>query len=540
MATPRMSKQQLAGKPAKKTLTLDEKIKYLDFAKKNPKFGCRKLAEIYNIGKTAAANILKNEKKIREQHETFHEKSKKRNRHGKYRKINEILFEWYKRCCASNIYPNGAMLKEEAIAIKYQLRNNDFDDFSASDGWLDCWKTTYSVKERRIVGEAGDVSTETITSWMERISELIEGYSLENIWNMDESGCFFKALPDKGLVEKGKQAKGGKKSKQRLTVAFFVNAAGEKVDQPIVIWKSKLPRCFKKLKDPSRPVDVHYFSNPKSWMTSEVMAAVLARFNRKLLFEDRKVILFLDNATCHPESLIDQFSQIKIVFLPKNTTSRLQPLDAGIIQNFKVKYRKRLVKYVLARIQEDASATEIVKGVDVLMAIRWLQEAWKEVSNVTIKNCFEKCGVKGEGDLMEVEDDDDLEFEALVKEFTTDLSAEEYANFDDNVPASEPVINEFEVDWRQRVREESINAIQNPEIQVEEISDDDEGNDESDELDQENLSFTEIITMLDRMKRCPVFDDVSQDMLYSLTKRIEDIQLLNRKQSSIDKYFKSL
>ena len=159
---------------------------------------------------------------------------------------------------------------------------------------------------------------------------------------------------------------------------------------------------------------------------------------------------------------------------------------------------------------------------------------------MTIKNCFEKCGVKGEGDLMEVEDDDDLEFEALVKEFTTDLSAEEYANFDDNVPASEPVINEFEVDWRQRVREESINAIQNPEIQVEEISDDDEGNDESDELDQENLSFTEIITMLDRMKRCPVFDDVSQDMLYSLTKRIEDIQLLNRKQSSIDKYFKSL
>ena len=179
---------------------------------------------------------------------------------------------------------------------------------------------------------------------MERINELIEGYSLENIWNMVESGCFLKALLDKGLVEKGKQAQGSKKSKQRLTVAFFVNAAGEKVEEPIVIWKSKLSRCFKKLQDPSRPANVHYFSNPKSWMTSEVMAAVLARFKRKLVFEDRKVILFLDNATCHPESMIGQFSQVKIIFLPKNTTSRLQPLDAGIIQNFKVKYRKRLVK----------------------------------------------------------------------------------------------------------------------------------------------------------------------------------------------------
>ena len=92
------------------------------------------------------------------------------------------------------------------------------------------------------------------------------------------------------------------------------------------------------------------------------MEAVLARFNRKLVFEDRKVILFLDNTACHPESMIGQFSQVKIIFSPKNTTSRLQPLDAGIIQNFKVKYRKRLVKYVLARIQEDASATQICQG----------------------------------------------------------------------------------------------------------------------------------------------------------------------------------
>ena len=97
---------------------------------------------------------------------------------------------------------------------KEQLQNSDFDGFSASDGWLDCWKTTYSVKERHIVGEAGDVSTETVTSWMERINKFIESYSLENVWNIDKSGCFSKALPDKGLVETGKQVKGRKKLKQ--------------------------------------------------------------------------------------------------------------------------------------------------------------------------------------------------------------------------------------------------------------------------------------------------------------------------------------
>ena len=98
---------------------------------------------------------------------------------------------------------------------------------------------------------------------------------------------------------------------------------------------------------------------------------------------------------------------------------------------------------------------------------------------------------------MEIQEDDDLEFEALVREFTTDISAAEYTNFDENVQASEPMINEFEIDWRQRVRENSIHAIQNLEIVrdlVQEISDDDESNDE---FEQESMGFTEIITILD-------------------------------------------
>ena len=85
----------------------------------------------------------------------------------------------------------------------------------------------------------------------------------------------------------------------------------------------------------------------------------LTRLNRKLLFEQRMVVLILDKTTCHPQSIIDSFLQIKIIFLLKNTTSRLQPLDVGIIQNFKRKYRESLGKYILARINEYSSTTQI-------------------------------------------------------------------------------------------------------------------------------------------------------------------------------------
>ena len=88
--------------------------------------------------------------------------------------------------------------------------------------------------------------------------------------------------------------------------------------------------------------------------------------------------------------------------------------------------------------------------------------------------------------------------------------------------------------------EDSINAIQNPEIandQVEEISDDDWSNVENDKLEQESMGFIKIIKMLDKKKWCPVFDDVSQDMLPTIRKMIEDLQLKTRKQSSIKAYF---
>ena len=110
------------------------------------------------------------------------------------------------------------------------------------------------------------------------------------------------------------------------------------------------------------------------------------------------------------------------------------------------------------------------------MAIQWAQEAWKEATGKTIKSCFEKCGlVKSNDDLMEV-GGDDLEFERLVRELSPDMSAAEYAYFNVDIPTSEPMINEHEVDWKERLQEDCINAIttqSNVSEETQEILDDD-------------------------------------------------------------------
>ena len=40
---------------------------------------------------------------------------------------------------------------------------------------------------------------------MERVPELVRGYSFQDVLNIDELGLFFKTLPQKGLVGKEKK-----------------------------------------------------------------------------------------------------------------------------------------------------------------------------------------------------------------------------------------------------------------------------------------------------------------------------------------------
>ena len=55
-------------------------------------------------------------------------------------------------------------------------------------------------------------------------------------------------------------------------------------------------------------------------MNSDIMETILGRLDRTMNFGNHKVILFLDNVTYHPESLQNDLTNIKLVFLPKNTT----------------------------------------------------------------------------------------------------------------------------------------------------------------------------------------------------------------------------
>jgi len=74
-----------------------------------------------------------------------------------------------------------------------------------------------------------------------------------------------------------------------------------------------------------------------------------------------------------------------VVFLPPNTTSHLQPFDAGIITSFKNYFKRKYCRHMLD-LFEDGKDINIEK-INIKEAIDYVAEAWGCVTEKTVWNC---------------------------------------------------------------------------------------------------------------------------------------------------------
>ena len=128
-------------------------------------------------------------------------------------------------------------------------------------------------------------------------------------------------------------------------------------------------------------------------------------------------------------------------------------MQSGIIQNFKTHYRKLFLRFVISKIDECDTASEVIKSVSILQAIRWVAQAWEEVKQETISKCFRKAGVLGESfslvsrehedrdpfdELDCTESFDDTNLENLICQLNMPAEATcsvgEYVNGEDDLP----------------------------------------------------------------------------------------------------------
>ncbi|CAG8643251.1 3127_t:CDS:2, partial [Acaulospora morrowiae] len=92
-----------------------------------------------------------------------------------------------------------------------------------------------------------------------------------------------------------------------------------------------------------------------------------------------------------PDLSNQRLTNIKVEFLPPNTTAHLQLMDAGIIKSFKAKYQEKYIRRILNQFEngEDIQKNKI----NIKEAINYVAESWDEVTELTIMNCWKKTGI---------------------------------------------------------------------------------------------------------------------------------------------------
>jgi hypothetical protein len=235
------------------------------------------------------------------------------------------LILWIEKALECNLTITGSIIQEKALRFAELLEVNNF---KASSGWLHNFQQRYSIQEYIKQGESQSAPIEQIPQMRIELRNILKDYRLEDIFNCDETGLFWKMEPNRGLSTG--PILGIKQSKDRVTVLLTCNSIGTEKLKPLFIHKYQTPRPLRGIDKRTLPVD--YYWNNKAWMRNDYLKSL----NNKMHLENRNILLLVDNAPTH--NLMDnlELTNVKIHYLPPNTTAHLQPCDAGIIHSFKV------------------------------------------------------------------------------------------------------------------------------------------------------------------------------------------------------------
>ena len=324
-----------------------------------------------------------------------------------------------------------------ATEVKLTARKKYGKDLKGSDGYITNLMKRIDGSVKKTHGEANAVDEQLVKDWKEKLPALLRNYSPKDVYNMDELGLYFDLLPSASYVIGTDRLRATKNSKRRLTVLLGANADGSDKLVPLVIGKSKKPRCYKEKKVKKPPVN--YSSNKTAWMTADIFPEYLSNWNSKLRKEGRNVLLFYDGCSSHPVK--PTLSNIKAITFPPNATSVLQPMDAGVIKCFKNYYRNRVVLHIVTILKSNEKSTLKDVKIDVLDAMGWIKNSWINMEDKTIANCFRKCGFfvdKESVQETEAETAQESEEFTLLKGTLNEVSNfEQFVSADDQLPTSD-------------------------------------------------------------------------------------------------------
>lgn len=334
-----------------------------------------KLSSQFGVPRTTIRDICRNADKFISDYESGINSKCKRLKSHSFEDIDQPLLQFFRLARDHKQLISGDMLLQKARSFASELGHTNPDRLDMN--WINRFKSKHEIVCRKLHGEEDAVDSDVIDDWLrDRLTSLLREFQPEDIYNCDETALYYQCLPNKTHMFKKEKCHGGKFSKQRITVLVGAGMTGDKLPL-LVIGKAAKPRCFNNV----RHLPVEYTNNKKSWMTASIFEKYVRKLDSIMFHAGRKICLVLDNCSAHPK--LNNLNNVKLFYLPPNTTARTQPMDAGIIHCLKSYYRTEI-----ARLRLVAYETKSDFNIDLLTALRLLKKSWNSVSSETISNCF--------------------------------------------------------------------------------------------------------------------------------------------------------
>jgi hypothetical protein len=207
---------------SRSALSISEKKSILaDYDKLPEKTNQRLAAQQLGIPQSTLNKLLKSRNEINDCTES---QNRKRKRESKSKATDEALFVWFKQASAMNAPINRSILMAKANDLAKKMGEINFN---ATDGWLTRWKDRHDIVYKKLHGEKQDADASGTDFWIKTTwPTILNKYAPENIFNLNETGLYYRATPDYCMGLKNATASAGKKNKARITLALTCNMTG--------------------------------------------------------------------------------------------------------------------------------------------------------------------------------------------------------------------------------------------------------------------------------------------------------------------------
>lgn len=231
------------------------------------------------------------------------------------------------------------------------------------------------------------VNTATPTNWQFNGSS----WWLDGVWvsrallkfsTPMSTDCFYQLAPT--TIVGPSRLRGRKKRKESANFLACADYTGTDRRPQLVLGKSRNPRCFENRDLASG--GLRYCYSAKGWTTTELFYEWLVWFDGYIGKTTRRwAILLIDNAPCRGQaSTIPNKLKLKFYFFPKNTTSSIQPLEAGVIFCIKKRFMRTQLKGAIHLIEKGVHHR--LYSLDLYTAMTITDKIWKEIDYKIVNN----------------------------------------------------------------------------------------------------------------------------------------------------------